>query len=82
MESIDEKLVPLDLNLNVSVEFWATYHRDVRKVARVRAVVDWLKDIFDRRKYIWFDESLHSNAYPSTCQTPAMTRNLKSAMVR
>ncbi len=81
VESIDKTLVPLDLSLNVSVEFWATYHRDVRRVARIRAVVDWLKDIFDSQKYPWFDECLHSSAFASSIQTEAMTRNLKTAMV-
>ena len=82
VEALDERLVPLDLNLNVSVEFWATYHRDVRKIARIRAIIDWLKCIFDGRQYAWFDESLYSNRLKIGSSAQPLTRSIKSAIER
>jgi DNA-binding transcriptional LysR family regulator len=57
---LDVDVVPLQLELKASVKFWAVFHRDVGKTARVRAVIDWLKTRFDANRYPWFaDEFIH-----------------------
>jgi DNA-binding transcriptional LysR family regulator len=38
------------------VRLWLVHHRDAAQVARVRAVADWIKQIFDGRKAPWFRE--------------------------
>jgi len=30
------------------------HHRDIGRSARVRRVIDWLKDVFDQRTKPWF----------------------------
>jgi hypothetical protein len=39
-----------------------TYHPDVRSVRRVAAFIDWLRALFDTKRYPWFrDEFIHPN---------------------
>ena len=39
-----------------------TYHSDVRKSKRHAAVIDWLRQIFDPKRFPCFDESfIHPN---------------------
>jgi len=33
-----------------------TYHPDAARIARVRRVIDWVKDSFDAQKFPWFGE--------------------------
>ena len=37
-------------------DIWLTYHPDSARIARVRRVIDWVKDSFDARKFPWFGE--------------------------
>jgi hypothetical protein len=37
-----------------------TYHPDVRSIRRVSLFVDWLKTLFDPKRYPWFgDDFIH-----------------------
>lgn len=47
-----------------SLKLWAVYQEQVREIARVRAVLDWLRESFDPAKYPWFrEEFIHPDAF-------------------
>lgn len=53
-------LIPIDIDLRYSVDIWMTYHPDARSTPRVAVFIDWLKTLFDPKKYPWFgDEFIH-----------------------
>lgn len=55
-------VVPLDLGVYRPVDIWLTYHPDVREIPRVNLFMDWVRSIFDARRYPWFaDEFIHPN---------------------
>jgi DNA-binding transcriptional LysR family regulator len=53
---IGGRIVPIDVEPRFRFEIWLTYHPDAAKIARVRRVIDWVKDSFDARKFPWFGE--------------------------
>lgn len=53
-------LVPVDIGFQHHIDIWMTYHPDIRNVRRVAAFIDWLRSLFDAKKYPWFgDEFIH-----------------------
>ncbi|HLI66209.1 MAG TPA: LysR family transcriptional regulator [Caulobacteraceae bacterium] len=52
--AFDPTLVMLDAPPLASIKLWLSYHRDLAKSARVRCVIDWLKDVFDQRTKPWY----------------------------
>jgi DNA-binding transcriptional LysR family regulator len=53
-------LIPLDIDIHHQVDIWMTYHPDVRSIRRVSFFIDWLRTLFDPKKYPWFgDEFIH-----------------------
>jgi DNA-binding transcriptional LysR family regulator len=53
-------LIPLDIDINFSVDIWLAYHPDAKRIPRVRQLIDWTIQAFDGRKYPWFrDEFVH-----------------------
>jgi len=53
-------LIPVDLGVRHHVDIWMTYHPDVRSVRRVSVFIDWLRSLFDGKRYPWFaDEFIH-----------------------
>lgn len=50
------KLVPINVGVKHRLDIWMTYHPDLRKSDRHMQVVDWLRRIFDRRRFPCFDE--------------------------
>jgi DNA-binding transcriptional LysR family regulator len=54
------EVVPLDLDMRNELDIWLTYHPDNRFVPRVMLFIDWVRSIFDPRRYPWFrDEFIH-----------------------
>lgn len=43
--SIDEQLIPIMPSVQIRRSFWIVVHRDLAKVARVRAVIEWLDQL-------------------------------------
>ena len=54
--ALGAKLVPIDVGLKHRLEIWMTYHPDLRNSYRHMLVVDWLRQIFDGRRFPCFDE--------------------------
>ena len=53
-------LIPVDIGIRHQVDIWMAYHPDVRSVARVATFIDWLRTLFDPKRYPWFgDEFIH-----------------------
>jgi DNA-binding transcriptional LysR family regulator len=57
---IGTDLIPVDLGVKYHVDIWMTYHPDARSVRRVSTFIDWLRTLFDPKRYPWFgDEFIH-----------------------
>jgi DNA-binding transcriptional LysR family regulator len=53
-------LIPVDIGVRHHVDIWMTYHPDVRSIGRVATYIDWLRTLFDPKRYPWFgDEFIH-----------------------
>jgi DNA-binding transcriptional LysR family regulator len=53
-------LVPVDIGVRHQLDIWMTYHPDARSVRRVSVFIDWLRTLFDPRRYPWFaDDFIH-----------------------
>jgi DNA-binding transcriptional LysR family regulator len=52
--ALEPSLVMLDTPPLASIKLWLVHHRDVAKSARIRCVVDWLKEVFDPRNKPWY----------------------------
>lgn len=67
-----EGILPLDLGIRTSSPIYLTFHPKVRDSARARAVIDWIRDLFDPEAQPWFREAFHppeaaqGNAAPCT----------------
>lgn len=48
------RLVPIDIGLSHTAEVWVSYRRELRRTKRIALVVDWLRRVFDPRRYPWF----------------------------
>lgn len=53
---LDSRLTALPIPPLASVKVWLSYHETARRVPRIRTVVDWMRDVFDRKKNPWFRE--------------------------
>lgn len=53
---LDLRLTTLPIPPMASVRLWLSYNETARRVPRIRAVVDWMRDVFDRRRNPWFRE--------------------------
>jgi DNA-binding transcriptional LysR family regulator len=54
-----EGIVPIALDVRTHSNFWLVYHAELRETARVRAVIDWVKSLFDQDAYPWFRDEFH-----------------------
>ena len=55
-------LVAVDIGVSHHMDFWLTYHPDLKASRRHMIVVDWLKRVFDPKTYPCFrDEFIHPN---------------------
>ncbi len=59
-----EGIVPLSLDLRTYSEIWLTYHPDIQATARVRAVINWVKSLFDQSTSPWFRDEFHPPTVP------------------
>jgi len=54
------KMIPLDIDIRLSLDIWLSYHPGSGRIPRVRHMIDWLIGAFKPAKYPWFgDEFLH-----------------------
>lgn len=62
---IGGRILPVEVGPRFKLDVWLAYHPDVTKIARVRRVIDWIKDSFDAKKFPWFgDDFIHPYDLP------------------
>src|SRR5439155_24452246 len=72
-------LIPVDMGARHQVDIWMTYHPDIRNVRRVAVFIDWIRSLFDARRYPWFgDDFIH----PSKLPKPDSPARVDLAIVR
>jgi DNA-binding transcriptional LysR family regulator len=55
-------VVPVDIGIKYHTDVWMTYHPDVRRDRRIAVFIDWLRSLFDTKRFPWFrDEFIHPN---------------------
>lgn len=54
-----EGIVPIALDVRTHSHFWLVYHPELRQTARVRAVIDWVRSLFDKNTWPWFGDEFH-----------------------
>ncbi len=52
--TIDSNIVYIDFGISVKLQFWIVYNRGLRKIAKNKAVLKWLKSIFSPSKHPFF----------------------------
>lgn len=83
--ALDLDLVPVDIGVKLQVDIWMTYHPDVRSIRRVSRFIDWLKTVFDAKRYPWFgNDFIHPRelakmAPSSPTSTPFASQIFKTA---
>ncbi|MFI4996858.1 MAG: LysR family transcriptional regulator [Hyphomicrobiales bacterium] len=50
------RFVPVEIGIVHSLEIWMTYHPDIRRSQRYIVVIDWLRKLFDPRRFPCFRE--------------------------
>jgi molybdate transport repressor ModE-like protein len=64
---IGGRIVPIEAGPRFQLDVWLAYHPDVTKIARVRRVIDWIKESFDSKKFPWFgDAFIHPYDLPKS----------------
>jgi len=56
---VAEGIIPIALDVRTHSNFWLVYHPELRETARVRAVVDWVRSLFDKKAWPWFRDEFH-----------------------
>ncbi len=61
-QALGADLVPIDIGVRHQKDIWMTYHPDVKGIRRVAIFIEWLRSLFDTKRYPWFrDEFIHPN---------------------
>jgi DNA-binding transcriptional LysR family regulator len=75
-------LLPVDVGVRYHVDIWMTYHPDARSTPRVSVFIDWLKTVFDPKRYPWFgDEFIHPRELAKT-HAPQLNSTLLNLPIR
>jgi DNA-binding transcriptional LysR family regulator len=65
--SVEPGLVMLNAPVMGSLKLWLCYHRDVARSARIRRVIDWMREVFDPRTNPWYrEEFVHPDDFSET----------------
>ncbi len=59
-------IVPLDIGLRAHDEILLVFHPGIQDTARVRAVIEWIKDLFDHKTLPWFRDEFHAPTVPKS----------------
>jgi DNA-binding transcriptional LysR family regulator len=69
--ALGTELIPIDIGVRHQVDIWMTYHPDARSVRRVSLFIDWMRSLFDAKRYPWFaDEFIHPRDLVRTPPVP------------
>lgn len=61
--AISRKVIPLDTGpAPYKRPIYLVYNKNMKKTGKIDVVIEWLKEVFDKRKYPWFSEEfIHPN---------------------
>jgi DNA-binding transcriptional LysR family regulator len=69
--ALGAEVIPVDIGIKHHLDIWLTYHPDARSVKRIAAYIDWVRSLFDTKRYPWFrDEFIHPSSL-NKAKTPA-----------
>lgn len=57
ISALGTDLIPLDIGIQYHVDIWMTYHPDARSIRRVSFFIDWLRTLFDSKRFPWFGDA-------------------------
>lgn len=64
MSVLDPRLEPLELPELAPIKFWINYTERVRRLPQGRALIDWIRQLFESPEALWFsDEFIHPRDY-------------------
>lgn len=67
-------LIPIECDAEGRFDVWLTYHPDVEKIPRVRHTIEWIRSIFDARRFPAFGERrIHPSELPEVMQLEPLT---------
>ncbi|MBU1212820.1 MAG: LysR family transcriptional regulator [Alphaproteobacteria bacterium] len=73
--ALGANVVPIDLGFCLFHDIWMSYHPEIRKLKRVSLAVDFLKSLFDRTRYPWFqDIFVHPSDFPAEDEANPISR--------
>jgi DNA-binding transcriptional LysR family regulator len=76
------EVLPVDIGIKHELDIWLTYHEDVRNVKRIALFIDWVRSLFDAKKYPWFrDEFIHPNDLRAPATPPPASRASQRSVV-
>jgi DNA-binding transcriptional LysR family regulator len=76
------EVLPVDIGIKHELDIWLTYHPDVRNVKRIALFMDWVRSLFDAKKYPWFrDEFIHPNDLRAPATPPPASRASQRSVV-
>lgn len=55
--ALGANVVPIDIGLKNRLDIWMTYHPDIRNSKRHVVVIDWLRRVFDPKRFPCFGET-------------------------
>jgi DNA-binding transcriptional LysR family regulator len=80
--AVGSDLIPLDIGIRHQVDIRMTYHPDARSIRRVATFIDWLRTLFDPKRYPWFgDEFIHPRDIGAASAAPRV-ETLRSILTR
>lgn len=50
-------LIPIDIGISHRLEIWISYKSESKRLKRVSMTIDWLREVFNPKKYPWFQDS-------------------------
>ncbi len=54
--AIGARVEPVDVDYHTSYDIWLVYHPESRRMKRVAVTIEWLRSLFDPKKYPWFGD--------------------------
>ena len=80
--AIGTDLVPIDIGVRHEVDIWMTYHPDARSIRRVASFIDWLRTLFDPKRYPWFGDKFIHPRELAEAHTPESSETLFNLPVK
>lgn len=71
-------IIPLNLGLRTHSQMRLVFHPDLQSTARMRAVIDWIRSLFNPDIWAWFRDEFHAPHVPPASVRAQATLALRS----